>query len=141
VTDNDVVLGLTVRIKNQGSPTIIEGWRLKVKLPGDIEREGLLLTPPPGMIKGPKPSDLSYSNADSLADKTITSPIPTGGAVTGNLLFLVRGISKNIASEGIKGAVLDLAFSDVNGSVSHIHSLALEKENRSISVPGLQPPQ
>jgi hypothetical protein len=140
ITDNDTVLMLVVRIKNQGAPTILDNWRLTVTYPGMAPKEAILLTPPPGTMLGPKPADLTFSSADFLPDKTITNPIPTGGAVTGNLMFLVRGISPAAPIEVVKGAQLDLYFKDVGGSEKHIHAEFAGKLDKSIAIPGLKRP-
>jgi hypothetical protein len=72
------------------------------------------------------------SASDMLYEKVATTPIPKGGAVTGLLVFLTKGVSyERLISER---SPVTVVFTDVRGSECRV-----EQQGRGMSAPLHQP--
>ncbi|MBI1956189.1 MAG: hypothetical protein HYS38_07320 [Acidobacteria bacterium] len=110
---NTTAVMLEVSVRNEGSPSIADGWQLVVDIPN------YPLSPILGkntyidrvITMGRK----SWGPEDALYDKAGNAPIPAGGRVGGVLFFLLDGIDGDNFTKR-KDKTLTLTFRDVHGT-------------------------
>src|SRR5205085_6770209 len=114
-----VALSLIVTIRNEGAPSIVEGWQLHLK------SDKLDLTVTPLLLPIGQKFNVIHGQAftlhreEALYEKGV-KPIERGGQVRGWLTYVIEGITaEQIDSPSVK---LTLDFYDVAGGKNEIHS-------------------
>jgi len=106
-------MSVLVSIRNSGTPTIIENWAFSVVLSDGSELVTERKIIPESLTLSGDAVDLVITPKDALEEKTIVSPVPTGGMAKGILLFCLPGIEPDNVSRA--GNLLRLKFYDVLG--------------------------
>jgi hypothetical protein len=122
-------------VKNSRAPSVAINWGLSVELPGKS---------PVMAAKKIVPDTITMENGlklygeDALYNKGVITPIPTGGQISGVLLFVVEGVPKqDIWRDGTR---LTLTFEDVLGQ-PYKASVTLKGSPRPFQyLPGLRSP-
>lgn len=110
---NSTYIVLVVVAKNAGTPTILDNWRLRVRIGQDNEIEAQpLLVPETLVLHGPM-GVVVYKGTDAIYDKSVTAPVPRGGQVAGILQFRLPAVP--IARFHGPSTLLRLSCSDVLG--------------------------
>jgi hypothetical protein len=114
---HDSMVMLFATIKNNGAPSIAEGFESRVRLPSGQELPiNAISFLPKGPLKlfgaegGP---ELEVAVSEELRRKAIAQPIPTGGAINGFFMGLVRGA--DVSEVFGEGATYFLSFKDSMG--------------------------
>lgn len=101
---------IPVIISNSGSPSIAQGFQLKVRVPGAQDFRDAK----PVLVIGELfISELEVYNmpGDSLREKTAITPIPEGGMVTGILVEMLDGVRPELVAQ--PGTKMKLIWYDV----------------------------
>ena len=107
---------MIVGLRNIGTPSIAENWKLSVIVAGSkqrIETKGVNLPANAAIsvhdvVTG---KAVVYAGADALYNKTVFTPIPAGSLVRGVLLFLIDGATEAVLTS--PGTRYHLDFADV----------------------------
>jgi hypothetical protein len=133
VTDTGIFVFAT--IKNIGAPSVVVIWNLAVHIPGKgpMKAAKRLL---PATMRLDRQS-MMYAE-DALYNKAVNSPVPTGGQISGVLLFVLEGVARDDVWK--QGTVLTLEFQDVLGTKSEA-SVTLTGANEPFKyLPGMRQP-
>ncbi len=112
---NSSMIVIVASIKNTGAPSVAAAWTLSVTIPGDIKRQAEHMVAPeilqllPTAI--PRGQAIQYFPEDALYEKAVKAPIPTGGLISGHLLFKLNGIKCETVEN--PGTIVSLGFKDV----------------------------
>ena len=109
---------LVVAVRNSGTPSIADQWKLSISLAGSkarVEAKGIMI--PPNLIMNVidevTKKAIQYVGADALYNKTVLAPIPTGAMVRGLMLCFVDGLAEAALSS--PGTQYHLSFIDILG--------------------------
>jgi hypothetical protein len=117
---SDASIGVIAGIANSGAPSVARSFRVtipRVVIAGTPEAfEGILSTvgSKPWRINIEK-FDVNFRSEDSLPEKAIRNPIPTGGEVTGYILVRFPGVPSG--KIGALGMGIQIQVEDIEGRV------------------------
>jgi len=121
-------------IVNRGAPSSADRWTLSVQLPGGEIYEGVI-RPIPATFGFRFPGEArEFRGADALYEKTLTSPIPSGGKVRGILWFQLEGVDGDLISR--QGTIFTLWFQD---SFENVDSASCQISESGKSLPAFFP--
>jgi hypothetical protein len=109
-----VAITLIASIRNLGSPTIVENWSLTISLPSGQHFTASLHEIPEKLQlhrEGAPPAFVYRS--DALYEKTISTPLSTGGMQRGVLVFMIDKVRQETVMN--PGTKLTLGYQDVTG--------------------------
>jgi hypothetical protein len=114
----DAAAGATVTliasVRNLGAPSVVEGWSLSVELPTRQTFSGQPFHVPERVtLHHEGGATVSISGEDALANKTVPTPLQTGGMQRGVLLFRFDQLARQSISQ--PGTKLILYYHDVTG--------------------------
>lgn len=134
-TENAAGVIAVATARNTGAPSVAENWKMRAVVDG-VQSDGeARLIPPSITCNGPEGS-ITYYGKDALYNVTKTSPIPSGGSVTG----VFWSVFKNAKIDQIDKMSITLQFTDVTGKAHESEPVTLTGDNRPMYVPGLGPP-
>jgi hypothetical protein len=116
VPDHEPSVGFTyiLTVRNYGKPTIVTGYQLAIKMQ---DKQEIIIRPKVGgskvRMKTPDGKNVTYRGSDELSRKTAQQPIPTGGAVSGYLIFLVEGVTESDIFK--EGTTIKIGYQDITG--------------------------
>lgn len=112
--ESSVGIFITAHLRNTGSPSIADSWRLEVVLSSEqrIFPRSTAITEPKYLHlgDGQDESALTIQPGQALYEKCMT-PIPSGGIMRGHLMFMQEGIK----TADLGDAQFILFCTDVNG--------------------------
>jgi hypothetical protein len=139
--ENMTLIFVILTIKNAFSPTIAARWELSFKLANDqrLEARRYIFDEEATTVLTQN-GNVTFYRDDNLSWKTAEHPIPTGGQVTGWLVFGVQGTDyeQQLAHTN---PLATLTFEDVTGKVySATDRIGLPKKDLPLAFPGMKPP-
>ncbi len=137
---NGVGVSVVAQIRNLGPPTTLDGWSLQVVTPSGRTLIGAYVAGWNEVrIHGPGSQPEVYTREHDLMEQTIRQPLPNGSQVFGVAQFIIRGVSKEVASQ--LGTKVRLKFEDIRGN-EYSMEMMMRAENigRAPSyIPGIGP--
>jgi len=133
----DTGLIMVATISNIGAPSLAKAWKLTVTLPDGRIVSPLMEMVPKTITAPTRQGVRTFYQMDALYNKT-TSPIPTGGAQSGILIFRVPRFKKDEIFQ--KGTKIALEFQDVQGKAYSCWLVGTGVPGPLMYVPGLQSP-
>jgi hypothetical protein len=115
-----VALLFVISVKNSGTPSVADRWKLSISLAGakgDLEAIGIAIQPNSIMQVNDNVTKkaINYVGVDALYNKAVMTPISTGAIVRGLLLWIVDNVSE--AALTSPGTQYHLSFVDILGKV------------------------
>ena len=134
-------MAVTAVVTNTGAPSSVGGYQLIATLPaGQTVIANRVAIPPQGFLMVTNGLRKWFCTADALEHKTAT-PVPTGGFVFGQLLYVFQNVSK--ATLESPGVTLELKIVDVWNRVAswdyEVKAGAVEPITSVQNFPGLTP--
>lgn len=137
---NSTGILLIANLNNRGAPSVASHWELDVEIPNNPMLKadlGYMKTDEIRMQRFPGDPEMRQLFAsDLLYDKAGSNPIPTGGSVTGWLLFFLDGIPYHKSEH--PSSVLTLRFQDIAGHVYTVRKPLGPFMKKPVTYPGLQ---
>jgi hypothetical protein len=138
----DTSVFIIANVRNVGAPTIASDWALQVTTPGGkvIEGRNRFINPDyPLELSKASGEPMVLSPEDALYMKASSNPIPSGGQVTGVIIFdLVNTKKEDVLKVG---TVVVLSFTDVTGKkYSASRTISSLGEEGLMYYPGMKPP-
>jgi hypothetical protein len=132
---SDTGIFVFATIKNIGAPSVVVNWNLVVHMPGKapVKAAKRLL---PTTMRLDKQS-MMYAE-DALYNKAVNSPVPTGGQISGVLLFVLEGVTRDECWK--QGTILILEFQDVLNTKSEASVTLTGSKDPFRYLPGMRQP-
>lgn len=111
----DLQVLVIASIVNRGAPSSADRWALSVQLPGGEIYEGVLRKIPANFVFRFTGEAREIRGSDALYEKTLTTPIPSGGKVRGILWLQLEGVDGDLINS--QGTLFTLWFQDSFGNV------------------------
>jgi hypothetical protein len=130
------MLVLVISARNAGMPTILEDWRVSAALNDGRVLSGELQRIPDSITFGSPDHDaLQYFGKDAIYEKTLMTPIPTGGIVRGILWARFDGFSS--AQFSSTTPRISVTFDDVAGQKYAIEATVKAGSDKPMYYPGM----
>lgn len=137
--NKDLIVGVFATISNTGAASIAKEFRvIFLAADGKATNGEMVVLPRDKLTMGDsRGKNIELSSSNFLPRKAIANPIPTGGAVTGFILVLVRNVTHEDFTR--EGAHVILEFNDVNGTRHEAQSHAGSRDEVIVMPADLQP--
>jgi hypothetical protein len=97
------VCSLNLRILNKGAPTVILGWKVKLKLQGSIYEGMVFRMPPNATMNTDEGQAWNLSIANPLYEQAANNPIQNGSAITGWIMVLFDSFAPATMIQACRG--------------------------------------